>query len=147
MKSTFRPFGGVEKFRRRVFEWYGASVAMALGVMSLMGVQFYAAEAMGRVGPMGIWTYALVALGLARLGALYINGHWRPTYHVRTLCSCISSVVWFECGLAAMGVGGGPFRLEGSVVFVAMMISEAFVASITAHEARVADEAAKFAKA
>lgn len=101
---------------------------------------------MGRIGSLTTWTFVLIALGMARLAALYVNGHWRPTCNVRTFCSCISSVVWFECALAAMGAGSGPFRLEGSVVFLAMMISEAFVASIAAQEARIADEAAKLAK-
>lgn len=143
MHTVFRPLGGADKFQRRVFEWFGASVAAALGFFSATGVEFYSWQLMSRVSGATAWTVILLMIGVVRLGALYINGRWRPTYHIRTFTSVVSAIAWFEMMLAAMGASGGPFRLEGSVVFLAMVIAEAFVASIAAAEARVADEAAK----
>lgn len=143
MQSVFRPFGGADKVQRRVFEWFAGAVALWLGFLSASGSEFYAWELMQRVGGGGVWTVALFSLGLVRLIALYVNGRWRPTYHIRVLCSVVSAIVWFELALAAIGAASLPFRLEGSVVFSAMIVSEAFVASIAAREARVADEAAR----
>lgn len=64
--------------RLRLFEWITSLVILALGmIMWLSPESFYRTPSLQPFASHAIeWTIACLSIGLARLLALYVNGHW-----------------------------------------------------------------------
>lgn len=88
-----------QRFRERVLEWEHAAVAVFLGAIiigrpELFAGKVFQAPVFQWFGP-GVWGFGVLALGLARLLALSVNGYMaRPTALIRSI-SAIASVALF----------------------------------------------------
>lgn len=87
-------------FNDRGLEWFSAGVMLVWGLtliapgQTLDGPQY---AAFGRFGiTEAMWAYVFGTVGAVRLVALYINGNWPKTPHVRMLGSLFGALSWAQ---------------------------------------------------
>ncbi len=84
----------------RGLEWFAACVMLAWGVtFSLPGdllnePAFIAFHRFGTTD--SFWAFIFSAAGAARLIALYINGRWPRSPHIRIVCALFGAVSWAQ---------------------------------------------------
>lgn len=112
-------------FRERAPEWVLATISFGWGFTLLLpgasfNRPFFAPLKM--MAPEVVWGSVMVAIGILRLGALYINGSMRQTPRVRQVGSFFGMLVWALLLAGALSVGwftpsiftyAGLFALEG----------------------------------
>jgi hypothetical protein len=82
----------------RALEWFSAFVMLSWGLVlalpgdSLAGQNFYAFRRYGMTEDLWAWIFG--AVGSARIIALYINGRWPRTPHIRMLGALFGAVSW-----------------------------------------------------
>lgn len=140
-----------ETFPRRVCEWASAATVLMLGV-ALLGARIAGAfeaglpdseaylAALARLLPLEVAGLGMVCLASVRLGALAINGAWRPTPHMRAVTASLSGLIYLQL---LFGVVGAQGPLIALAVLPSLIGSELYVAFRAAGEARMADEAAR----
>ena len=95
-------------FRVRAIEWLVSGVLVSWGLIlaghaDVIGrVQF--AE-LARIGPQRFWSACCLAAGLARLGALFVNGAWRRSPYVRMVLALGSGLFWLQISLGFVASG------------------------------------------
>lgn len=108
-------------FNDRGLEWFSAFVMLSWGVTlalpgdTLAGPSYAAFDRFGMTE--NAWAWAFGAVGLARIVALYINGNWPRSPHIRMIGSAFGAVSWAQVsylltlstyattGVAAPGTG------------------------------------------
>lgn len=92
----------------RGLEWFSALVMLSWGITlalpgdTLAGPQYAAFARYGITEP--IWAGAFCGVGLARLVALYINGNWPRSPHIRMIGSLFGAMSWAQVAyLLTMG--------------------------------------------
>jgi hypothetical protein len=106
-------------FNDRGLEWFSALVMLAWGITlalpgdTLAGPQYAAFGRFGMTEESWAWVFGVV--GSARIAALYINGAWPRSPHVRMIGSTFGAISWaqvaylltlstyFATGIAATG--------------------------------------------
>jgi hypothetical protein len=95
MRSNFR-----ETFSERASEWACAIMITmwALRVDSIPDLFQTAGafENFSRLAPQSWWVVGALAIGLARLLALAINGMWRRSYHARGITAFFTCFFWMQ---------------------------------------------------
>lgn len=129
-------------FNDRGMEWFSAFVMLGWGVIlispgeTLSGPQY---AAFGRFGfTEEFWAWAFGAAGLARLVALYINGNWPRSPHIRMVGSLFGAVSWAQVSyllyLSSAGIGHAPNT--GIVVYGALALADLLGIARAAFDAR-----------
>lgn len=126
----------------RGLEWYSAFVMLGWGLtLALPGDTLAAPQyaAFGRFGfTEGFWAWAFSVVGVSRLIALYINGRWPRSPHVRMLGSLFGAVSWAQVAylltIGTYGVTGVP--ATGTVVYGLLAIADLFGIARAAFDAR-----------
>lgn len=129
----------------RSLEWFSACVMVIWGTTlmlpgdTLAGPQF---EAFGRFGlTEEFWAWAFTLAGGARLSALYINGRWPKSPHVRIVCAIFGAVSWAQVAyLLTVGTllkTGIPNT--GTGVYAALAIADLLAIVRAAFDARYYD--------
>lgn len=84
----------------RSLEWFSSCVMVIWGATlmlpgdTLAGPQF---EAFGRFGlTEDFWSWMFTGIGMARLVALYINGRWPRSPHIRMIGSAFGVLTWAQ---------------------------------------------------
>lgn len=96
-------------FRIRALEWLLAGVLLTWAVILAQPFDTTAqpnfAE-LRRIGGDTFWALVCGGIGLARLGALYVNGAWVPSPWVRMATALLSACFWLQVvlGMSASGV-------------------------------------------
>lgn len=106
-------------FNDRGLEWFSAFVMLSWGVTLALPGDTLSGPSYAAFGRFGMteeaWAGVFSAVGLARLVALYINGHWPKSPHIRMLGSLFGAISWgqvaylltlstyFTTGIAATG--------------------------------------------
>lgn len=94
-------------FPTRASEWVLASILASWGLMLLRSEATFATSpsyiGLERIASENTWGWFCLAIGVSRLVALAINGHWVPsTYHLRSITSFVSCFFWFQISLGIM---------------------------------------------
>jgi hypothetical protein len=89
-------------FNDRGLEWFSAFVMTGWGLVllapgsTLSGPQYKSFDRFGMTED--AWAGVFLAIGLARLVALYINGNWPRSPHIRMLGSLFGAISWMQVG-------------------------------------------------
>lgn len=87
-------------FNDRGLEWFSALVMLSWGITlalpgdTLSGAQYSAFSRFGMTEE--AWAGVFSSVGLARLVALYINGQWPKSPHIRMLGSLFGAISWAQ---------------------------------------------------
>jgi hypothetical protein len=109
----------------RALEWFSALVMVAWSVLLAFSGGSLSLPSFGGFHRFGmtetLWAWGFGSIGMARLVALYINGRWPKTPHVRMVGAMLGVVAWgqvafmlTEGSLAAYGkvpTGAGTYGL------------------------------------
>ena len=131
-------------FRLRQSSWYMAGVNFGIGIAMVVnpgmltdnpGASIYFAHLVEWVSP-AAWRNLFLFIGIARLGALYVNGTFRSiwwTPHVRLAASCLSFLIWvqFATSLIMSGIVS-----IGTVLYSMTAMIELFNIAVAATETR-----------
>jgi hypothetical protein len=97
------------KFPARAAEWMTASMVTTMGLAfagwpRMFATSDYLSE-LRDFAPQSFWAATLLAIGCMRLSALFINGSWRPSPHLRLAGAVLSVLVWSKIldGFAHLG--------------------------------------------
>ena len=104
----------------RALEWFSACVMLAWGAVlafpgdTLSGASFMAFRQLHMTEYLWAWLFG--AIGAARLAALYVNGRWPRTPHIRMVGALFGALSWaqvawliaegtfFQTGVASTGM-------------------------------------------
>lgn len=136
MKTAFKSLSD------RTIEWFSAGVMMAWGLtLTLPGdllsqPGFVAFHRFGATE--SFWATAFTAVGLARLVALFINGRWPRTPHVRMIGAIFGALSWGQVAWllyesSAMNNAPTP---TGPAVYALLAAFEVFAINRAAFDAR-----------
>ena len=126
----------------RTIEWFSALVMISWGAtMSLPGdllsqPGFVAFKRFGATET--FWAVTFAAIGSARLIALYINGRWPRSPHIRMGCAIFGAVSWVQVSallFEAAGVNNTPVS-TGCAVYGLLALFEIFSVNRAAFDAR-----------
>lgn len=134
----------ISHFRARASSWYMAIVNLAIGIVMTVnpdgitdnpGADVYLAYA-NRIASPDVWRALFLAIGLARLLALIVNGSfprvwWTP--HIRMVLSGLSAVVWLQF---AISVCLTTYPAFATVLFPAAVILELWNTAVAASETK-----------
>ena len=86
------------KFPGRAAEWLTAAIITSMGVAfagwpRMFVTSDYLTE-LRDFAPQSFWAVSLLLIGFVRLSALFINGSWRRSPHVRVVGAILSVLVW-----------------------------------------------------
>jgi hypothetical protein len=126
----------------RAIEWLAAIVMLGWGIIlampgdSLAQPQFQAFRNYGVSETAWAWVFGV--LGGARLAALYINGRWPRTPHIRMMGALFGAISWMQIAwiitdstLVMQGVA-----TTGIAVYLALALAEIFSVYRAAFDAR-----------
>ncbi len=126
----------------RALEWFSAFVMLGWGVTllfpgdTLAGAQYAAFARFGMTEEFWSWAFSIV--GIARLVALYINGRWPKSPHIRMAGSLFGALSWaqvsyllFVSSWAATGV-----PTTGPVVYGLLAMADLLGIARAAFDAR-----------
>jgi len=88
------------------------------------------------LAPQPAWAVLCLVVGGGRLIVLAINGAWRRTPHLRTVCAFISCLVWFEISIGLMQNG---LFATGLAVYPVLFVFEIFNVMRSIGEAGISD--------
>ena len=131
------------KFRQRFPEWV-TSVGMlwwglvALFIPALFNQPYFYPLNILMAQP--YWGLASIFIGLAGVTSLLINGVWRPTAHLRALCSVLKIGIWATLLLASATSPGRQLGIPTFGMLISLDIAALWWA---AGDARVADDLAR----
>jgi hypothetical protein len=94
-----------ETWPARRVEWLLSICLVGVGCIYTFGEglfqdQLYLVHS--RIMPQWLWATGALSIGGLRFAALYINGTWRRSPHLRALGSFLSCFAWFELALAVL---------------------------------------------
>ncbi|WP_062117261.1 hypothetical protein [Aureimonas sp. AU40] len=90
---------------QRTMEWYAALALIGWGLVLLQPQSLFqreAFQAFGHVVAENALGWTMLAVGIMRAAALYVNGRWRRTPFFRAAGAMVGSAIW--CGLVALFV-------------------------------------------
>lgn len=127
-------------------EWMLALITLGIGVvyafdMPLFDLPNYAT--MKRMMPQTWWAAVALVVGSARLGALYINGAWRPSPHFRAAGSFLSCLLWLTLFLGAVSA---PIYGVTVIIWPVFLLFDATSFLDAVRDARVSDDKARLLK-
>lgn len=136
-------FPPLAHFRHRVLEWGLGFVTVTIALTLFNEYPTLNQPALielTRIASEEVWAVALLVVGMARLGALWINGAWRRSPWIRFVTSLFSAVVWLQITLGMMRV---EMVTLGIAIFPWFLIAEGYSIWRAVYDARLASELAK----
>ena len=135
------------RFHLRIAEWLTASMTVCWGLElalapNMFGVPYFSGFA--RLAPQAAWAVFALLIGMSRLAALIINGHWRFSPHLRAALALLSAAGWAAIVVGVWSVGRPTL---GHVVYPWLALADLYAVSRAARDARVSDEVASAAVA
>lgn len=127
-------------FRQRASEWMLAGIMFTMGWVLLQPYDMFANPSyagLAQIAPQLHWGLLCAALGGFRLIALWINGSWRATPHLRSILAFVSSVFWFQL---VLGIIASPALSTNVAIFPWLLATDIYCAFRAAVDARVSDE-------
>lgn len=132
----------IEVLPRRLLEWVSAFTMMSWGVILSTPLAELDREVVRDLVGNGIPGLAIMCslIGFLRVGALIINGSWRPTPHARAVGAAVSAVFYSQL-IVSMMEAGGPSA--GLAVYPALLAGEIYVTFRASREASINDARAR----
>lgn len=116
-------------FNDRGLEWFSAFVMTGWGLVlmapgdTLRGPQYVAFARFGMTE--SAWAAAFLSIGVARLVALYINGNWPRSPHIRMAGSFFGALSWMQVAyLLASTYGETGILNTGVAVYIPLAIAD-----------------------
>lgn len=132
-----------EAFHQRLCEWELATILFVWGFFLLLPVDTLDSKSYAAFRMLMDQTHwgAFIALGGAmRLGALAVNGAWRPMYYVRAWLSVTTLVLWIMITLGILWSGSTG---TGLAVYPVLAVFEVISLLRSARDAAIAEANAK----
>lgn len=131
-----------DSLRYRRSEWALAAImAFGWGVVLLLPAQTFSNSvgysAMAQWASEETWGQICLAIGLVRLGVLYVNGRWRRCSHARMVVAFLSAFVWATITLGLLKSG---ITSPGLIIYPLFLLMEFHTIYEAGSDARVADE-------
>jgi hypothetical protein len=134
-------------FPIRVMEWLLAGIMLSL---SLFYWQLTPAEwshpiysGLARLAESNTWAFFAFWIGAMRLGALTINGAWRPSPHLRTIGAFLACFMWLQISL---GVMTADVKAAELAIFPWLLLADIYNVFRASSDARVSDDRARQAR-
>jgi hypothetical protein len=93
-------------FPVRVMEWLLAGMMLSWGIAAwnlpeqAWNAPYY--SGLSRIAEHHTWGAVAATIGILRLAALFRNGGWRPSPHLRAGCAFLACFVWLQLSLGYM---------------------------------------------
>jgi hypothetical protein len=133
-------FPPLAHFRHRVLEWALGAITLTVGMTLLHEYPTLdqpALSEMARIASEEFWAWAMILIGLARLGALWINGAWRRSPWIRAATALMCAVVWLQITLGLLNV---QMVTLGIAIFPWFLVAEGYSVWRAMSDARDASE-------
>lgn len=131
-------------FPMRIAEWLAAFVMANWGVMLLLNPGIMERSVswanMLEMAPERCWGFAALGIGVVRLAALAINGAWRRSPHLRSICAFLAVFLWLQITFALLTNG---VTTTAVAVYPWFLLLDVWNAGRAAGDARVSDDRAK----
>lgn len=121
-----------QHFQVRFSEWFGATCLFAWGVYLTLHPEMMTNPKNGEVFhgmldimPQPSWGLAGTIVGMARLAALYVNGHHTRTPTIRLATSFVSALVWTQ---VLVGFYKSGFANPGIVLYTCLIAADIYSA-------------------
>ncbi len=128
----------------RVAEWFMGAVLSGMGLGLAFQPSIFTANPFFkdflRVGSAHVWAGGLILIGVGRLAALFINGAWRRSPHLRLVMAFLSTFVWYQLSELSWGT---KFPNLGIALYPTLLLLEVYCVYFAACDAGLSDEAAK----
>lgn len=130
-------------FRLRLSEWLLAAIMTTWGVVLLLPEATFQTNpvytGLARFAPENAWGLVALALGTLRLFALFVNGNWRRSPHLRSTLAFLSCFVWFQIVIGLLQVRAS----TGLAVYPWFFILDVYCVYRASSDARESDERAR----
>lgn len=132
-----------QHWRSRQTEWMLSFIVLFIGIDWLANPAIFS---LPNYATMRIWMTPFewgacaTLVGLLRVAALYINGFWRASPHLRVLGAFLSIFFWTALFLAALQA---PLRGVTAAIWLVCFVFDVLAAVYAAGDARIADDKAK----
>ncbi len=130
-------------FRDRMVEWVLSSGLVALGAVFLLNADILNGlgyEPLKALGTQIFWGLLCITIGGLRLGALTINGLWRPTAHLRAIGAALGTTIWGS--LLTVSILYVELFSPRSVMYTMLLVFEFISLWFSARDAKLADSIA-----
>lgn len=130
-------------FPMRITEWVVAGILTTWGVVLsqpgdvLINEQY---EMLTRVANESTWAAICLLVGTTRLLALFINGAWRPSPHIRAAMAGLSTIFWLYVVLGIFAVGE---LSTGMAVYPWLLLADFYAVFRASRDARLSDDRAR----
>ncbi len=98
-----------ETFHARASEWALAAILFNWGLVLSFNDKVFAAGAsyasLAELASQSMWAWVCLCFGGARLTVLAINGAWRRSPHMRSICAFVSCFFWYQITVGMMQSG------------------------------------------
>lgn len=129
-------------FNDRGLEWFSAFVMLGWGVTLIAPGDTLAGPAFSAFGRFGLteefWAWAFGLVGATRLVALYINGNWPKSPHIRMLGALFGAISWAQVAylitLSTYFASG--IASTGTAVYTALAVADILAIARAAFDAR-----------
>lgn len=132
-----------EHFRIRVTDWLLSAILFTWGLaLFATNPQVWALptfSGLNNIAPQAYWATAATMIGLARLGALFVNGAVQRSPHLRLAGAFLSIFVWVQLSL---GVFSSDLVGPGLAIFVWLALADMLNVYRAAMDARASDHRA-----
>lgn len=121
-----------ETFRERCSEWVLASITLALGYALLSQPGMFSRPyfaLLNDLAPQVTWGVICTATGMVRLGALILNGGFRPSPALRQIGAGASMMIWLALDIGSLSFPGGSI---GWTYLTGLFVLDAFALSFAA---------------
>jgi hypothetical protein len=134
-------------FPIRVTEWLLAGILLSWSIVcwNLTDADWTSSIYVGlsRIAAHETWAFFAFWIAVVRLGALTINGAWRPSPHFRAACAFLACFMWLQISLGLMISDG---RSMGIAIYPWLLLADIYNVFRASHDARLSDDRARAAR-
>lgn len=140
-------FSLTKSFPVRVCEWLLAGIMVTWGVAAWnhsnteWANPIYAGLA--RIGDQHSWGAIVCTIGILRLAALFRNGGWAPSPHLRAAGAFLACFAWLQISL---GLFAAPVVSTGIAIYPWLLAADIYNVFRASHDARLSDERGRNAR-
>lgn len=131
-------------FPVRVCEWLLAGIMVSWGIAvwnhNALEWSQPAYEGLGRIADNKTWGAVVCFIGILRLVALFRNGGWQPSPHLRAGGAFLACFAWLQISL---GLFASPVLTAGLALYPWLLAADIYNVFRASHDARLVDERAR----
>ena len=131
-------------FPVRVCEWLLAGISVSWGVAAWNHSNAEWANpiysGLSRIADQHAWGAVVCTIGLLRLAALFRNGGWRPSPHLRAAGAFLSCFAWLQISL---GLFAAEHLTTGIAIYPWLLLADIYNVFRASSDARQSDERAR----